>query len=241
MKAVSLTTNKKTHNIRPGWNKYGAEYRAEACEATKSWAMAGRQGSVFEYKKLTNARYKYAIRFTCKNEQAMMADSMAKKLLSNNAIDFWKEVRVINNCKISLPCTVDGTSGTDNIAELWRQHYSTLFNCVQSELYKVDDIDSNESMVIMSHEVYQAINKMSDNKASGEDHISAEHLKYASMEIASLLSICFTAFMSHGLLPDSMLSVLLVPVIKDKAGKVGSLDNYRPIALESESESEYLY
>ncbi len=30
-----------------------------------------------------------------------------------------------------------------------------------------------------------------------------------------------------------MLSVTLLPVIKDKAGKVGSLDNYRPIALAS--------
>ena len=39
--------------------------------------------------------------------------------------------------------------------------------------------------------------------------------------------------MSHGFLPDSLLSVTLVPVIKDKAGKVGSLDNYRPIALAS--------
>ena len=30
-----------------------------------------------------------------------------------------------------------------------------------------------------------------------------------------------------------MLTVILVPVIKDKAGKVGSMDNYRPIALAS--------
>ncbi len=30
-----------------------------------------------------------------------------------------------------------------------------------------------------------------------------------------------------------MLSVLLVPVIKNKAGMVGNLDNYRPIALTS--------
>ncbi len=48
-----------------------------------------------------------------------------------------------------------------------------------------------------------------------------------------LLAICFTGFMIHGLLPESMLSVTLLPVIKDKAGKVGSLDNYRPIALAS--------
>ena len=39
--------------------------------------------------------------------------------------------------------------------------------------------------------------------------------------------------MTHGILPDTMLTVTLVPVIKDKAGKIGSLDNNRPIALAS--------
>lgn len=48
--------NNKTHNIKRGWNEYVAEYRAEACEAFKLWTIAGRlrQGSVLEYKKLTN-------------------------------------------------------------------------------------------------------------------------------------------------------------------------------------------
>jgi len=27
----------KAQNIRPGWNKYMAEYYPEACAATKSW------------------------------------------------------------------------------------------------------------------------------------------------------------------------------------------------------------
>lgn len=35
------------------------------------------------------------------------------------------------------------------------------------------------------------------------------------------------------MLPDFMLSVTLVSIIKDKAGKVGSVDNYRPIVLAS--------
>ena len=43
----------------------------------------------------------------------------------------------------------------------------------------------------------------------------------------------FTSFISHGFLSESMLSVVLVPVIKDKAGKISSKDNYRPIALAS--------
>ena len=37
----------------------------------------------------------------------------------------------------------------------------------------------------------------------------------------------------HGFLPDSMLSVLIVPVIKDKVGNINAKDNYRPIALAS--------
>ncbi len=81
--------------------------------------------------------------------------------------------------------------------------------------------------------MYQAINRISDNKASGLDNITIEHLKYASLKTAPLLSLCFTGFMIHGLLPDSVLSVFLVPVVKDKAGKISSLENYRPIALAS--------
>ncbi len=37
----------------------------------------------------------------------------------------------------------------------------------------------------------------------------------------------------HGLLPVSMQSVVLVPVIKDKTGEVGSMDYHRPIARAS--------
>lgn len=91
----------------------------------------------------------------------------------------------------------------------------------------------HDSMVIMFNEVSQAINKLSDCKASCLGNISAEHLKYASLRIAPPLATCFTGFMFHGLLPDSALFVLLIPVIKDKAGKVGCIDNYRQIALVS--------
>ena len=97
--------------------------------------MAGkpRQGPELGHKKLANVRFKYAVRFIAKNEQAMKADSMASKIMCNNVTDFWKEVRTLNNCKPSLPCNVEGTSGTDNIAALWRQYYFSLFNCIKSD------------------------------------------------------------------------------------------------------------
>ena len=86
---------------------------------------------------------------------------------------------------------------------------------------------------LFPQDVSDAILQLADNKACGLDKIQAEHLKYASSKLFALLSICFTGFLVHGILPDSILAVLLVPVIKNKAGKINSSDNYRPIALAS--------
>ncbi len=57
---------------------------------------------MYEYKKLTNAKYKYAIHFMCKNEQAMTADFTTKKLLSTNVTHFWKVVKAFNSCAFSI-------------------------------------------------------------------------------------------------------------------------------------------
>ena len=48
-----------------------------------------------------------------------------------------------------------------------------------------------------------------------------------------MLAMCLSGLFVHGFLPDSMLAVVLVPIIKDKAGRIDRIDNYRPIALAS--------
>ncbi len=75
--------------------------------------------------------------------------------------------------------------------------------------------------------------KLDCNKSSGADQIDAEHLKNASLRIVLLLSMCITGLLIHAILPNNMISVILVPVIKDKTGKINCNDNYRPIALAS--------
>ncbi len=92
--AGSLCSHKKAFNIKPGWNEYVAEHHAAAREAFKRWSSAGRhrQGDVFEYKKQTNARCKYALRHIKTNR----ADLLARKL-QNNHVDFWKAIKVMNS------------------------------------------------------------------------------------------------------------------------------------------------
>ena len=62
--------------------------------------------------------------------------------------------------------------------------------------------------------VNDAIKELGLNTSSGIDGITAEYLKYASENLPHHLSMCITSSFSHGLLPDSMLSVLIAPVIK---------------------------
>ena len=63
---------------------------------------------------------------------------------------------------------------------------------------------SNRDTLITFNEVYYAVKQLAEQKASGSDHITAEHLKFATPKVAALLAICFTGFMNHGLLPNSM-------------------------------------
>ena len=63
--------------------------------------------------------------------------------------------------------------------------------------------------------------------------IYAEHLKHCRNLIIPLLSMCFSSLFVHGCLPEAMISVVLVPIVKNKSASICSKSNYRPIALAS--------
>ena len=90
--------------------------------------------------------------------------------------------------------------------------------------------------VEVSHpEVINAIKELSDNKSCGLDGIGlhAKHLKHCSDIIIALLSKCFTGLLVHGTLPESMIDVVIVPIVKNKRASICNKANYRPIALAS--------
>ena len=68
-------------------------------------------------------------------------------------------------------------------------------------------------------DIESPIGHLDNNKSCGLDGIYPEHLKLYSRRIIPLLAMFFSALFIHGFLPDAMLSVVLVPVIKDKCPK----------------------
>ena len=196
-------------NIKPGWNEHVAGLHAEARRAFKAWIVSGRdrQGPLFEQKKRANAHFKYALRYIIRNENSLRSESLACKLQYKNYNDFWKEIRAMNSSKLPLPTDIEGASGSDAICQMWRQHYSELFNCHGRNNYEVGYVHNNENVVINSEEIQSAVLGLNDNKAYGADKITAEHLKYASRKLITLLAICMTGFLGHGSLPDAILPV----------------------------------
>ena len=235
-----MQNNKKKYTHKPGWAEYVDNLYYTSREIRQMWINAGkpRQGPIHDQHVRCKSRFKYALRFIKKNENMLRKEALAKKLADLNPKAFWSEIKNMNNCKTSLPTSIEGVSGAggEQIVEFWRTHFSQLLNCVSNSSVHACEYGCGtpyEELVVSIEEVTHAVEKVDLNKACGSDGICSEHLKYASNVLVPLLAMCFTSFISHGFLPESMLSVMLVPVIKDKAGKISSKDNYRPIALAS--------
>ena len=76
-----------------------------------------------------------------------------------------------------------------------------------------------------------ALKNIKCGKSSGIDGISAEHFVFAHSRIHVLLSLLFSAFITHGYLPGMFMKTAIVPIIKNKTGDTSDKNNYRPIAL----------
>ena len=219
IKTRNRSNGKHLHLHRPGWKEFASERYDMSRETYALWKHEGspRQGLLFEMKNRPKARFKGAMRFIRRNEDALRKESLAKKLLCKNDKAFWKEIKLMNNSNLSLPNVVDGIIGSNNIVNMWKSHYEDLFNCLKKDK-NVNDlcktVDYEVDMEVSHSDIIQAIQDLKDSKSCGLDGIYAEHLKHCSNLIIPLLSMCFSSLFVHGCLPEAMISVVLVPIVK---------------------------
>ena len=233
-----LTSSNKQNFNKPGWSDYVADLYEYSRETYRLWLDNGKPRQDIIHKEYTQSRqrFKYALRFIKKHEDELRKESIAKKYCDNNPRAMWKEINTANNSKVPLPSTIDNITGNEEIVKLWKNHYQGIFNCIkqnESSKSKIEVDCHVDDLKVTIENISEAVNKLDNNKSCGADSIYAEHLKYCSEKIYTLLSMCLTGFFVHGYLPESLLTVILVPVIKNKAGNINSKDNYRPIALAS--------
>ena len=110
------------------------------------------------------------------NEDQLRSQSMRSKLQRGECNDFWKEIKVLNSKKESLPLTVGLTSGESNIANLWKDHFNATANSVGATDNRDQVINAlgtipGHNDVIIVHELRQIVRGLKNKKAVGTDGI----------------------------------------------------------------------
>ena len=237
--AVFGTKSKKTFNCRPGFNEHVRELHDIARKRFVAWREANKprepNNPFFREMNCSRAKFKLALRFIKRHENQMRQDAIAEALCDESDGNFWREIKKVSRNDIPLPISIDDATGKKEVVDLWKNHFEQLLNCLKGKdingLSYECKLDPN--MIINPGAIDDAINDLEVGKSCGLDGIYSEHLKYSSVTYRSLLAKCMTSFLVHGYLPDSLMFVVLVPIIKDKSGKINSKDNYRPIAIAS--------
>ena len=233
------TKSFKHYKCVPGWNDYVKEHHQVARDAFIMWRDQGkpRQGILHVNMLQSRARFKHVLKDCKRNEEQLRADALAQSLSDNDYIQFWKDVNSINNKKAPKAMVINGASGEVNIANMWKEHFKSIFNCVsddraKSYVYKkLNNVSYCTDYQITPLLISECIAKLKFGKANGADLLQSEHLKYASQKLSVMLSLIFNSMLLHGHLPDSLMKTVIIPLVKNRAGNLSDTNNYRPVAL----------
>ena len=222
----------------PGFNEHVKELHTFARHDYITWKSAGkpRFGEICFSMNQSRLRFKSALKFCQHNESQMRADALARLMMNKDMNAFWKDGKKNTNSNVSLATNIDGSVGDTDIAEMWKCHYKSLLNSVKNNEFEnsvKSDINQQHpnSIIITPFNVLDALKNIKCGKSCGVDGISAEHFVFAHSRIHVLLSLLFSAFITHGYLPDMFMKTAIVPIIKNKTGNTSDKNNYRPIAL----------
>ena len=231
--------------VVPGWNDHVKEKYTASRDAFLDWSYLGkpRSGAAYELMKRSRAQFKLALRYCRQHESTMRADSYAKSLMDKDYSKFWNNIRKYNNNKASkFAHVIDGCVGDTAIAEHWQKYFFDLYNSgVEVDSKPKQDFYSrlNERLPtapmvsVTVDEVVNLLSKQKLGKTPGLDNISMEALIYGGHRVCVHLSLLFNLFITSGYLPVSFMHCVILPLVKNKAGDLSDLNNYRAIAISS--------
>ena len=228
---TALSNNRPSRNI-PGWNEFVREYHIMAKDAYYVWILNNcpRQGALHHAMCVTRSRFKYALRFCKQNEKNIIKNKLAASLSNKDSKSFWHEVRKQSNCRNSTSSNIEGVSGDQEIAGLWRNHFYSILSDVPREM-STNDIDFNDTnyVNVNFNEVRKAINRLKKGSASGPDGISAEHFLFGGPKLEIHIALLFSAMLKYAFIPPDFMNVHIVPLVKNKTGDLSKktiIDQY---------------
>ena len=126
---IPHTNPSVTKKIIPGWKDIIKPYKDQARFWYSIWESAGRPQNTNLHIIMKNTRNKfhYMLRKVQKKEKLLRKDKFVTECLSGNVNNILKEIKQIRQ-QNNAANTVDGKSGSRNIAEHFKELYSDLYN-----------------------------------------------------------------------------------------------------------------
>ena len=175
-------------------------------------------------------------------------DRLHSAMIDHDQESFWKRWRAIYGIKNgSFAPVVDGNSSVKDIANAFRVAFEK--NCQPNNKDRVLDLDARFAEAYRDYsnshpsicdcgkykvsveDVFEAISAMKDGKSSDDDRLSAEHFKNGPLILFIKLASLFNHMLAHGHVPKQFRFGTITPIIKDKHGNQGDVNNYRGITI----------
>lgn len=230
----------------PGWSKYVQPVREKSLFWHKLWLECGRPrtGAVADCMRRTRAAYHYTIRKVKRDEDAVVNERIADSMLSNNARDFWSEIKRIRSNKSGISRIVDGKTESSSIAKLFADQYRDLYTSVPYDQHEMSRIQkeigdllavntTDNECRFTSCDVKCAVSCLKAHKNDGGTGLNSDHIINAGDDCLTHIALLFSSIVVHGAAPDTFLRSTIVPIPKGKHGAVSDSTNFRGITLSS--------
>ena len=221
------------HRQVSGWNDnvkfaYGV-YR----DAYKAWINSGKDNVLYNEVSTTRKEFKNTLKYVRKRQKMIDDEKLATSHGNKNFVDFWNHVKRFDSLsRRNEVISVNGETGEANISEMWGKHYSQCFQAGQYAGHSNEKSSGiNDMFRISADEVELCVKRLKNKKAPGPDGLVAESLKFASPCISTVIANFFNACLAHAFIPDIVMRVTLVPILKKSGLDSSKVNNYRPIAL----------
>lgn len=229
---------KRVQNKRPlrsvaGWSKIVSDSHGAARASFQEWLLCGSPSTGVMYTKMCKTRkiFKSRLKWCQKHQNQLKMDVLAEKHSAKDFKGFWKST---NHLRIrpGLPVSVDGTNNLKDIADKFKDSFIVGSPLGPSSSLRGGGVSGkNVDTIVSAKDVSMAVKSISHGKSPGHDGLSVEHIQHAGPHMCRVLAMFYNFCISHSYLPPDMMRTVVVPVVKNKAGDLSDISNYRPISL----------
>ena len=118
----------------------------------------------------------------------------------------WAEINRKKNSKTPIPDVIETATGSVEISDFWRDHYTNLFNDVTHPHPSIlPQHVAADAPAITVNEVEHAIKLLNSSSSAGNDGITPHHVSCAHPIVYVLLTLLYNICLRHSTLPNDLL------------------------------------